>query len=193
MIRYRVRCLSALDPHELRTRYAHIPSEYRLHPPERATPIRMASELLLRELLTEQTGGTFDGFRFFRTESGKPYAERSPEFNLSHSGEWILCAVGDTPLGADIEAARNVSPALMRRVCTAAELAFIDGDPNRFLQLWTAKEAYLKYRGTGIVGDLRRVETVRDGEIAIPSVKLLRENTDAYTLTIACAYKDERL
>ena len=39
-----------------------------------------------------------------RTETGKPYLRLHPElfFNISHSGEWIACALGNVPVGIDI-------------------------------------------------------------------------------------------
>lgn len=183
-MRYRFRCLSSLDLRELNERYTALPADTRLHPPQSATPIRMAAELLLRELLSEYTGEEGERFRFLRTPLGKPYAENAPQFNLSHSGDWLLCAIGDTPVGADIETPRTVSPSLLRRVCTPSELALIGDDAERFLRVWTAKEAYLKYLGTGIRGDLRRVETVRSGEIAFLKLHCLSESTGEYTFTI---------
>lgn len=183
-MRYRLGCLSAFDLRELNERYAALPAAARLHPPQAATPIRMASELLLRELLSEYTGEQAERFRFLRTPLGKPYAENAPQFNLSHSGQWLLCAVGDMPLGVDIETPRTVSPSLLRRVCTPSELALIGDDAERFLRVWTAKEAYLKYLGTGIRGDLRKVETVHDGAIAFPRLHCLCESTGEYTFTI---------
>lgn len=183
-MRYRLRCLSALDPRELNERYNALPFDARLHPPQSATPIRMAAELLLRELLSEYTGEEGERFRFLHTPLGKPYAESAPQFNLSHSGQWLLCAVGDTPLGVDIETPRTASPSLLRRVCTPSELALIGEGTERFLRVWTAKEAYLKYLGTGIRGDLRRVETVRNGEIAFPRLHCLCESTGEYTFTV---------
>ena len=36
---------------------------------------------------------------------GKPFLKDYPEvyFNLSHAGKWALCALGDVPLGCDVE------------------------------------------------------------------------------------------
>ena len=190
-MRWRVRCLSSFELNALKDRYAALPAEGCLHSPERPTPIRMASELLLRELLTEHTGADFAGFRFLRTPRGKPYAENAPHFNLSHSGDWLLCAVSDAPVGVDIEAPREVSPALIRRTCTPEEQAFLADHPGCFLQLWTAKEAYLKYLGTGITGDLRKVNTVHDGKISFPGLHCIQAHTEAYTATIVFTENDD--
>ena len=183
-MRYRLCCVSQEDSGALRERYAALAPQWRLYPPGKATPVRMAAELTLRTLLAEHTGAAPDSFRFQRTAHGKPYAEHAPYFNLSHSCDWFLCAVSDTPVGVDIETPRKVSPALVRRICTPAELAFLAGAPECFLQIWTAKEAYLKYLGTGICCDLRKIDTVRGGQIAVQNLHCLREQTEAYTFTI---------
>ncbi len=179
-MRYRLCRVCEADAGALRERYAALAPQRCLYLPERATPIHMAAELTLRALLAEHTGADLGSFRFLRTAQGKPYAEHAPHFNLSHSGDWLLCAVSDTPVGVDIERPRKVSPALIRRVCTPAELAFLAGQPERFLQVWTAKEAYLKYLGTGIRCDLRKIDSISGA----PKLHCLREHTEDYTYTI---------
>ena len=44
-----------------------------------------------------------------RTETGKPYLRLHPElfFNISHSGEWIACVLGNVPVGIDIQYHRD--------------------------------------------------------------------------------------
>ena len=74
----------------------------------------------------------------------------------------------------------------MRRVCTEQELRYVGEDSGRFLQLWTAKEAYLKFTGEGIAYDLRSVE-VADETGLFPKVfgrSLHMEQTEEYVLSI---------
>ena len=51
-----------------------------------------------------------------RAPGGKPYFPDRPElcFSLSHSGPWALCALGDGPVGADVETVRPRREALLR-------------------------------------------------------------------------------
>ncbi len=97
------------------------------------------------------------------TENGKPRLDYSVEhdyyhiqFSISHCREAVAVAVADDiPIGIDIECRRKVSPSLMERVCTPAEVASIEAsdDPEMtFLQYWTRKEATLKVDGSGIKG-----------------------------------------
>ena len=42
---------------------------------------------------------------------GKPYLENVPfYFNISHSGEYVICAYDDKPVGADIQLMKNKIP-----------------------------------------------------------------------------------
>jgi 4'-phosphopantetheinyl transferase len=96
------------------------------------------------------------------------------ELSVAHSGERVAVAIArDTPVGIDLERVRDdvdvdgLAPAVLSP-SEAAELARLDGARRieRFLTLWTRKEAVLKARGTGIAGPLSGVsvtgESVRD-------------------------------
>ncbi|MBQ0158043.1 MAG: 4'-phosphopantetheinyl transferase superfamily protein [Bacteroidales bacterium] len=76
-------------------------------------------------------------------------------FSLSHCPRAVLCAVGTSPLGADIEAVpAQLRPSLLRYCCSAEEVAAVeaDADPRMaFTRLWTRKEALAKYTGEGIM------------------------------------------
>ncbi|MBQ9165326.1 MAG: 4'-phosphopantetheinyl transferase superfamily protein [Oscillospiraceae bacterium] len=97
---------------------------------------------------------------------GKPYLPARPDFyfNLSHSGQWAVCAVADVPVGVDIQQTRAVSMALEKKF-TAAEQAELNALPalqraDRFFQLWVLKEAYAKCTGTGLLCPFRSFEAV---------------------------------
>ncbi len=118
-------------------------------------------EAFARQLLAEFSDQPADSFIIARTNKGKPYAENCPlELNLSHSGKWLLCAVGEQPLGVDIEEIKPRDVKIARRICTTKEMEFLAPDQPgallRFLKIWTAKEAYFKAIGTGIT-DLKSV------------------------------------
>ena len=50
-------------------------------------------------------------------EGGKPYLVSEPgvHFSLSHSGDWAVCAIGDHPLGVDIEKCEPGRPDIASR------------------------------------------------------------------------------
>ena len=86
-----------------------------------------------------------------RAPGGKPYWD-GVHFNLSHSGSWVVLAVGENPVGVDVECFREgrKTEDLARRYFTPEEQAFASGSQECFLRIWTAKEARLKWDGTGL-------------------------------------------
>lgn len=87
-------------------------------------------------------------------EYGKPYLkDTNIHFNISHSGSMAMCALHDGPVGADIEMIKPYSDAVPKRIMSDEELKFYRSSPDRealFFKIWTLKEAYLKFTGTGL-------------------------------------------
>lgn len=109
---------------------------------------------LLAALLRE-TKGVDPPPEIARTEWGKPYFPHRPElhFSLSHSGGLALCALADTPIGADLELVRPRKPGLPRYVLSDREQAWYEDRGScweDFYILWTLKEARVKCTGQGI-------------------------------------------
>lgn len=116
----------------------------------------------------------------FRQKEGD-FQNKFPYFNISHTkgerGGRLLLTISDAPVGCDTEGERSPdggrtpgvrtpgvktpSPALIRKICSPSEIAYIgegEGAALRFADVWTAKEAYVKCIGVGIACDLRGVE-----------------------------------
>lgn len=88
-------------------------------------------------------------------EFGKPFLHDGPFFSLSHCKKGIAVAMDTQPIGIDIESYRDVTPELIEHTMSQAEQDQINAadDPIKaFIELWTRKEAYVKYLGTGIAG-----------------------------------------
>lgn len=96
---------------------------------------------------------------FERTESGKPYVKNANAFfSISHSKEIVVCAVDGKEIGVDIEKVRDIDLDITRIACTEKDKKFVFSTKDRseqldrFFSVWTAKEAYFKFVGTGIIG-----------------------------------------
>lgn len=89
--------------------------------------------------------------RIQREPGGKPCLE-GVHFNLSHSGHWVALAVGDSPLGVDVECFKTGRDPqkLARRYFTEEERRYVGSSQERFLRVWTAKESRLKCLGVGL-------------------------------------------
>lgn len=93
---------------------------------------------------------------------GKPYFPQQPEicFNLSHSGNFAVCIIADKPCGIDIEGGRTIKLSVAQRFFSSWEYEWIQsakdtvGQEERFLRIWTLKEAYAKLTGLGIAKEI---------------------------------------
>ena len=95
--------------------------------------------------------------KFARNKHGKPYFESLPDFNfnISHSGNLTVIAVSDQNIGVDTEKLRKPDFRVAKRFCED-EYNYINKSPSptTFFEIWTKKEAYLKYLGEGLHGGL---------------------------------------
>lgn len=127
------------------------------------------SRCLLRHLLSRYIALAPAKIAFQYTAKGKPYLEHhNIEFNLSHSGDQMVCAVGrrsdepaipnfQRPLGVDIECGRSIKflEDLAERCLTQQEQQTLKDLPDaaqaeRFIHYWSCKEAYAKAVGEGL-------------------------------------------
>lgn len=88
-------------------------------------------------------------------QNGKPYLDSFSgiHFNISHSGDWVMCAVDDVPIGIDIEQIQKIDTTIARHFFTPSEYRQIiveESGVDFFYQLWTLKESYVKYKGLGL-------------------------------------------
>lgn len=90
---------------------------------------------------------------------GKPYLPAYPglHFSLSHSGNFVVCAISSVPVGVDLELPRTVHPGVAARWFSPEEQALLAQAPSAFFDLWMAKEAVLKEIGCGLCGGLQAV------------------------------------
>lgn len=119
---------------------------------------RIAAEHLRRKAIADFCKVSPDEIKFLKTEKGKPYAIGLPvHFNISHSGDYVVCAVSDKEIGIDIEKIRDVHPRSAERFACPEELEYINSTENGFFEIWTLKEAYFKCIGTGLGSDIKNV------------------------------------
>ena len=166
----------------------------------------LAGRALARRALAAVVGCRPEELKISDPAEGKPRllagsAGRDHHFNLSHSGRWIACAVGGSPVGIDIEPVRrNARHALVVARFSEEEAAWV-GDrgaasARRFSALWTLKEAYAKATGAGLAAPLSsirlRPSSVTRCEASSPLVgalswQCLLERLEAsYWLAVCC-------
>ena len=118
----------------------------------------------LRSVLSRYLSIPANDIELSYNRHGKPQVSdgTSPivEFNLSHSGDYALCALTKrTPIGIDIERVRSRNPEhyirLAHRFFSKSETDAIKNCPHNeivplFFWFWTRKEAYVKQHGHGL-------------------------------------------
>ncbi|MDR3566293.1 MAG: 4'-phosphopantetheinyl transferase superfamily protein [Negativicutes bacterium] len=112
--------------------------------------------LLLRQIIIDNVGTEPVHFEF--NPFGKPSLVgcSSFHFNLSHAGNWIVCAIDHQPIGVDVEKMEVVACASLARVAfSLEEQQLLQGKSGAvqldyFYAVWTMKESYCKAVGQGL-------------------------------------------
>ena len=123
-------------------------------PHRKAVPALWA-QILLREVLFTEAGLSEDDLAFSYGEHGKPQLSMpSVQFNYSHTDAGVALGFSEEPVGVDVEKIRAVKQDVEKKIFTQDELLYLEESPllrtERFFELWTKKEAYLKMLGVGL-------------------------------------------
>lgn len=175
----------------------------------KSAPLRNAHSItraLLRTVLSHYSDCPPTRWEFAEAAHGKPYISSpttSLNFNLSHSTEWIACAIADFPLlGIDVErTGRDVAILrLAKRFFSRREYEDVKklagaARKNRFFDYWTLKESYIKARGEGISLGLDKFSFgIADrGNITIECDEQLQDEPRAWQFWLSAGEGDHRL
>lgn len=118
-----------------------------------------------------------------RSSHGKPYFKylNNFYFNVSHSHDLQVVAICDCEVGVDIERLRKADLRVAKRFTQSEREYILKQDYNkRFFEVWTKKEAYLKYNGIGIKGGLSSFNV-----FDIPE-KIITFTHNDYIISVCC-------
>ena len=184
---------SLADEKVFREQYACV-SEYRQrkvdkmkHPEDKRRSL--GAGLLLQKALSD-FGIDEKTVSFETNKNGKPHillggkgtGAENLHFNLSHSGDYAMCIIGDSPVGCDVERVRKIDLKLADRFFAFSEIEQVQSQPdyeaqvNAFFRLWTLKESYIKAEGQGLSMGLNTFSVQPD------SNKIIRDNVE-----VACS------
>jgi 4'-phosphopantetheinyl transferase len=157
----------------------------------------LLARALVRTTLSRYASVPPESWRFEVGAHGKPEIVGAPglRFNLSHTDGVVACAVAaDVDVGVDVEDSQRRSSYLQvaRRFFAAAEVDALERLPEveqrqRFFEIWTLKEAYIKARGLGLPLPLRRFAFDRSdpASIAVAFDAELGESPEDWQLALA--------
>ncbi|NSP19155.1 4'-phosphopantetheinyl transferase superfamily protein [Enterococcus faecalis] len=102
--------------------------------------------------------------RVKRDKNNKPYVESTLglKFNISHTEGLVLLAFFKREVGVDIEKInyKFEFKDILENCFTRDEIINIDNNIISFYRYWTAKEAYLKCDGIGLIRNLKEIEII---------------------------------
>lgn len=118
----------------------------------------LIAEILLRTIIVEKLSISDDDIIFEKNPYGKPYLKGYPNFNfnISHSGDFVVCAIDDKPIGIDIEQVKPIEyEEIAKSFFTVSEFNYILNwdlaiQLSKFYEIWTLKESYIKCCGKGL-------------------------------------------
>ncbi len=117
--------------------------------------LSLGAELLLKKALSDIG---VEVFEVDYIKNGKPCIKGAENlfFNLSHSGERIMCTVSSFEVGCDVEKIKPVNLKIAERFFfeneykAIAELTTEKEQQDMFFRLWTLKESFMKVTGLGM-------------------------------------------
>lgn len=124
-------------------------------------------------------------------EHGKPYLLNYPNihFNISHCKYGVAVVVSSCSVGVDIESNDSYCEDIANFVLSEQELLTVKQSLNvskSFVNIWTQKEAYLKFSGEGIIDEMKQVLLKVDCNMITTICE-----SEKYTLSLCTAKRKE--
>ena len=166
---------------------------------------RLLGEALVRFALKKYWNLTSEDYRIDRGEKGKPFivGVENVFFNISHSGDYVVCAVSDREIGIDIEKRAKARMEVAGRFFHGEEVAQLkmleeDKQDQLFFNYWSVKESFLKYIGTGLARPLNSfIVSFSGGGVSLfergnklPLYVHARPVDDGYACHVCCEYEE---
>lgn len=152
----------------------------------------LCGDILVRAMACRALGKENHQLVFAKNPHGKPYlaGEEGFRFSVSHTGKIVVVGISDRELGVDVEGGRPATSRIIGRFFTEAEARFIrEGEKeweDRFFQVWTRKEAYIKWLGKGLAIPMQSFDVVTG-----PVTKLLHTQRGRDVIISCCAVEIE--
>lgn len=166
----------------------------------------ITSELLVRSLAMNKLNLNNSEIAFGENAYKKPFLKSASsfEFNVSHSGDWVVCAIDTEPVGIDVEQIKPIEFDIAKNFFTAEEYRSLTlSKPSEqlpyFYELWTLKESYIKAVGIGLSlpldsfsfrkDEVLRTITVEEGAYPLYYLQTIRLESN-YVLSVCSVRND---
>lgn len=111
-------------------------------------------EILLINLLNK-LNIDYNSITIMKNKYGKPFIEDSNIFfNISHSKDFVVCAISKNEIGIDIEKIRDTKDSIINQFATKKEKQYINELKKQYnkraFEIFSLKESYFKCIGTNL-------------------------------------------
>jgi len=151
--------------------------------------LSLYAELLVRYQIHKELSLKNEEIVFIKNEHGKPYLQDylKFQFNISHTRNAIAVAFSSVEIGIDIEHIEPPDYRIAKRFFAPAEQEFIFSHENpeyAFYEIWTKKEAYIKFLGTGFSTPLKSFDVLNN------KIKSMLHTFEASNYLVTTCYKE---
>lgn len=130
----------------------------------------LLGEVLIRSIVCQKLNKKNKEIYFIFNEYKKPYLHNHSSFffNISHSGDWVVCVIDQMEIGIDIEKIQSIDLELANSFFSLKEYNLLISITNYrqkldfFYELWTLKESYIKAIGKGLSIPLDSFSIIKD-------------------------------
>lgn len=154
--------------------------------------LSLGAEVLLRQACRD-FGINYQEASIEENPYGKPYfTDVELKFNLSHSGERVMCIMSEQNVGCDVEQLEPPDLQIAKMFFSSEETAQIlaqttpDKQADYFYRIWTLKESFVKCIGSGLQTDLASFTVLIKGK----SVELKQNITSSAYAIGECTWAD---
>jgi 4'-phosphopantetheinyl transferase len=141
------------------------------------------ADILIRSIIIRKLGLKNGEIEFYTNDYGKPFLKERGDFqfNLSHSGIWVVGAVDNRHIGIDVERIQPIDLDISKNYFSPDEHQDLMSQADKFsyfFTLWSLKESYIKIKGKGLSMPLNSfsIKFIKPDEIRIKAKDRLIED-----------------
>lgn len=139
----------------------------------------------------------YEQAEFAAGEHGKPYIIGNPvHYNISHSGKYVVLVTAAGEVGVDVQEKKSAYlDAMAKRFFAPEEWQALSGcdtfeaREDLFFHIWCRKEAYGKYLGLGLLGNVLKTNVLQGMEGCCFQEY---DGLEGYQISICCG-KEEKI
>ena len=129
--------------------------------------------------------------KIYYSKYGKPYLKKNKNvhFNISHTNNVVACAISSSKVGIDIlNRDIKINKNIVYELFSKNEIKLwklSKSKKDKFLEIWTQKEAYIKYNGLSVNHKIANIDTT--------NLKINTISTKNYLFSYMCKFKLNKL